>query len=261
MLSGEGVRSRLLTLRRRTGSNSASNQGLRVSQALLRHEGCGSGSTGYGALRVADACASRASSPADSCPRPRRDGSAAHRCRSPAPARIAAAPRTRSGCQSRAHSLSRRQVGALLVLPGKAEAHRDDGDAILVVEFLRGHAHPVAQAVAGGIGEGNAGGVHARARRLAAHGEPSLAADPQHRARLMRQRLASGVSAQWRQARMLASRRSRSELVAGALIDPASCRLARGDSARHRHYRGSSAWPRPYASAARAWRSGGHDWR
>ena len=51
---------------------------------------------------------------------------------------------------------SRRKVSAMRVLPRKAEAHGDDGDAGFVVELLRAHPHPVAQAVAGGVGEGNA---------------------------------------------------------------------------------------------------------
>ena len=51
----------------------------------------------------------------------------------------------------------RRKIGAILILSRKAEAHRYDGDAGLVVKFLRRDSHPIAQAVAGGVGEGGAG--------------------------------------------------------------------------------------------------------
>src|SRR5688572_16278190 len=43
---------------------------------------------------------------------------------------------------------ARRPVAAFVVEAGKAEAHRDDRDAAVVVEFVRRHAHPVSQSVA-----------------------------------------------------------------------------------------------------------------
>jgi hypothetical protein len=49
-----------------------------------------------------------------------------------------------------------RKIGTFRILAGEAEAHRDDGEAGLIVELPRIDAHPVAQAVAGRIGEGNA---------------------------------------------------------------------------------------------------------
>jgi hypothetical protein len=51
---------------------------------------------------------------------------------------------------------SGRQIATIFILPGKAKAHGDDGDARLVVKLLRTDPHPIAQAVAGSIGEGNA---------------------------------------------------------------------------------------------------------
>jgi len=48
------------------------------------------------------------------------------------------------------------KIATIFVLPGKAKAHGDNGDAGVVVKLLRAHAHPVAQAVAGRISEGNA---------------------------------------------------------------------------------------------------------
>ena len=73
-----------------------------------------------------------------------------------------------------------------------AVGERNDGDAGLVVELLVADPHPVAQAVAGGIGERNARSVHARPRRLPAHGEPRRAADAQDGPRLVRQGPAAG---------------------------------------------------------------------
>src|SRR4029079_2798957 len=57
----------------------------------------------------------------------------------------------------------RRKIGAFLVLARETESHGDDGDAGFVIEFLRPDCHPIAQAVAGGIGERRTGYMHFRA--------------------------------------------------------------------------------------------------
>src|SRR5687768_3768305 len=58
--------------------------------------------------------------------------------------------------------LSRRKIAAMVVEPWEAEAHRDDGDAFLVIEVARVDAHPCAQAVPRRVREREAGSVHAR---------------------------------------------------------------------------------------------------
>src|SRR5262245_15181354 len=47
----------------------------------------------------------------------------------------------------------RRKIGAILPLPRETEPHGYDGDTHLIVEFLRRDSHPVAQTVAGSVGE------------------------------------------------------------------------------------------------------------
>ena len=50
-----------------------------------------------------------------------------------------------------------RKIGTVLVLARETESHGHNGDAGLVIEFLRRDSHPIAQAVAGGIGERRTG--------------------------------------------------------------------------------------------------------
>ena len=105
----------------------------------------------------------------------------------------------------------RRQVAAGGIVARKAEAHRHDGDAALVVEFLAASAAASPQPVAGGIGEGRAGGVHAHARRLAEDADARGRARPQHGARLVRQRCSVGrVAADAAGARSRATSRAQS---------------------------------------------------
>ena len=61
---------------------------------------------------------------------------------------------------------ARRQVAAGGVVAGEAEAHGEHGDGAAIVEGDGVEAHPVAQAIAGGVGEGQTGGVDAGSRRL-----------------------------------------------------------------------------------------------
>lgn len=70
-----------------------------------------------------------------------------------------------------------------------AEAHGHQGDAGDVVEGLAIGAHPLAQAVAAGVVERNAGLVHATARGLANHQDARLTMGVDHRARRVRQGL------------------------------------------------------------------------
>src|SRR5690606_9862880 len=83
---------------------------------------------------------------------------------------------------------ARRQVSALGVLAGKAEAHGDDGELRGVVELLARHPHPVAQAVARAVVEGKARGMYAGARRLAGDADPRGGREARDGARLVRQR-------------------------------------------------------------------------
>ena len=62
-----------------------------------------------------------------------------------------------------------------------AKALRDDGDAALVIERIRGEAEPIPQTIAGGVVPGHAAFVHPRARRLAHDHHPRRYARPQHR--------------------------------------------------------------------------------
>ena len=87
---------------------------------------------------------------------------------------------------------ARRKIGTARILAGIAKAHGHDRDAAHVVELFCRHAHPVPQPLARRIAEGNAGGVHARARRLPHNCEPRAAADAQNGARLVRERGTGG---------------------------------------------------------------------
>src|SRR4051794_22825160 len=80
-----------------------------------------------------------------------------------------------------------RQVGTDRILAGKAEAHRHYRDTALVVEGLAVDAHPVAQAIARPVGEGDAALVDAGSRRLAGKAERGGRGGAQHRPRLVRQ--------------------------------------------------------------------------
>ena len=93
----------------------------------------------------------------------------------------------RRACQAARAFAPRGEVAAGRVVAGKAEAHGHDGDAALVVELLGRKLQPGAQPIAGRIGEGRAGGVHAHAWRLARDADARGRARAQHRARLVRQ--------------------------------------------------------------------------
>src|SRR3990167_2129960 len=62
--------------------------------------------------------------------------------------------------------LARRPVAALGVMARKAEAHRHDRDLRRIVENLGTDPEPIAQAVAGGVGERAPAFMNACARRL-----------------------------------------------------------------------------------------------
>jgi len=93
----------------------------------------------------------------------------------------------------------RRQIVAGLVVTGKAERHRGDGDARFIVEGSAIHPHPVTQAVTAGVVERQAGFVHPQSRRLADNAELCCRADMQDRPRPMRQvRIANATGANFR---------------------------------------------------------------
>ena len=85
-----------------------------------------------------------------------------------------------------------RQVATLRVLTGEAEAHRHDGDTGAVVKHLGCQIEPLPQAVARGVGEGDAAGVHTGSRRLPGNQDPRCRRGPDDGARLMWQGLAQG---------------------------------------------------------------------
>jgi hypothetical protein len=64
---------------------------------------------------------------------------------------------------------ARRQIAALGIEPGKAEAHRHDRDPGRIVEKALADPHPVAQALAARIGKGSSACMHPRAGRLTAN--------------------------------------------------------------------------------------------
>ena len=77
-----------------------------------------------------------------------------------------------------AADFGRWQVGAFGGVAGKAEGHGDDGDVGFVVELRRREAEPVAQSVAGGIVEGDAGFMDAHAGGLACDEEACGGREP-----------------------------------------------------------------------------------
>ena len=121
-LSGSSL-SIVRTSLRSTGKSSASNQGLRLSQPLLRQDGCGSGST-----------RGRPQAGEDLAPAPDRRGEAAAATprRDARPGRIGRSAGQFELRQRREQRLApglgafpaRRQVAALGVVAGKAGAHR-----------------------------------------------------------------------------------------------------------------------------------------
>jgi len=114
----------------------------------------------------------------------------------------------------------RRQVGAAVVLAGKAKAHRHDRDPCRVVKLLVGHAEPAAEPHAGLIGVGHAGGMHARARRLAGDQDARRYARAKDRAGL--------VGKLWRKARRVAADAARADVACEAIEGrgPAGCSRA-----------------------------------
>ena len=119
-----------------------------------------------------------------------RDARPAHRRRRRAPA-VTSGSRAMSRVTPRRRAFpARRQVGAARIQSRKAEAHRHDRDPACVIEGRRIDAHPVAEAIAGRIGEGPAGGVDAGPRRLAGDADGRGRRYLEDRSRFVRQRLA-----------------------------------------------------------------------
>ena len=77
-----------------------------------------------------------------------------------------------------AADFGRWQVGAFGGVAGKAEGHGDDGDVGFVVELRGREAEPVAQSVAGGIVEGDAGFMDAHTGGLACDEEACGGREP-----------------------------------------------------------------------------------
>ena len=82
---------------------------------------------------------------------------------------------------------SRRQVAALRIQARKTEPHRHDGELARIIELRLVHPEPVAQPVAGRIGERPAALVHPRSRRLAGDQDRCTGRSDTDRARLVRQ--------------------------------------------------------------------------
>lgn len=67
-----------------------------------------------------------------------------------------------------------------------AITHRDDRNTRLIVESLLADAHPGAQTLSARVVPGNAGGVHAQARRLPHYEDPGRRGGTQDRSRTER---------------------------------------------------------------------------
>src|SRR6476646_11933675 len=74
-------------------------------------------------------------------------------------------------------------------------AHRNDGDARLIIKDVRVNAHPGAQALTTRVSPRNAGGVHADAGCLANDEDTSRLTGTQHRTRAERQMRFAGAAA------------------------------------------------------------------
>ncbi len=127
------------TVARRSGSNSLSNHGLRFSQPVFRHEGCGSGNSRGVALANArqrrTISSTWRSSAALRCAA--RNGSDAHSRRSPAPPPPAASAGTiRRAMRPRIRDAAECLGANAGVVAREAETHRRDADARRVVERL-----------------------------------------------------------------------------------------------------------------------------
>ena len=120
------VASRRATRARSSGTSSASNQGLRLSQAVLRQDGCGSGSAPAGGAPVAHG----RRRPARRAAQVPAVGIAADEQRQPDGGHGG----QRAGAPGGGADRRRRQVGALGVVAGEAEGHGQHGEARAVVE-------------------------------------------------------------------------------------------------------------------------------
>ena len=78
-------------------------------------------------------------------------------------------------------ALHRRQVSALCVIAGKAESHRDDGNAAAIIELHVTDPHPRPKANARWIIERRAGLVRQIAGSLTRHKDARTRADLEHR--------------------------------------------------------------------------------
>jgi hypothetical protein len=80
-----------------------------------------------------------------------------------------------------------RQVAALRVKAGEAEAHGHDGDDLRIVENVLADAEPAAQADAGTVGIGTTGSMDSNPRRLAGDANARGGRDLEDGPRLMRE--------------------------------------------------------------------------